>query len=129
MTAVPEQRPDNWGWAVCGASVARAAHQRHGVGCDDAYGYGMAGALVVAAVAKGAASTDSVHFAALLRGLTDDQNGDDTTRVLSALLWETDEYHPSARPTRTLIVGSPAPITAVPAHGGSARRQDGSNHG
>lgn len=43
-------------WAVCGASVAGHEHQRRGLGCDDAYGYGTDGEFVVAAVADGAGS-------------------------------------------------------------------------
>ena len=58
------------------------------------------------------AGSSSAHFASLLRGITDDQTGDDKTMVLSALRWETDEFYPSARPVQTLAVGSPAPSTA-----------------
>jgi len=57
--------------------------------------------------------SSSAHFAALMRGITDDQTGDDKTMVFSALRWETDEFYPSARPTRTAIIGSPAPQSAT----------------
>jgi hypothetical protein len=279
MTAAAEERPGSWEWAVCGASVTGQLHLKHGLGCDDAYGYGVTGDLVVAAVADGAgsvsgtsawgsyvacqsvvknamrsrfrrdfstdpgtraaqmrwlfeqalvqirlrakamnldlsllsttlsvavadrrnamfgqigdgviavetekgvgtvlieakdeyanstwflqsdgafdtafrtcSSTDvtafalstdgmsykitdiatgeayapffrgsfqhvregasSAHFASLLRGIVDDQTGDDKSMVLSALRWEHDEFYPSARPRRMLTVGSPAP--------------------
>jgi hypothetical protein len=280
MTDVmPENRPGSWEWAVCGASVVGDTHHRRGLGCDDAYGYGLCGDLVVAAVADGAGSvtgtsawgsytacqsvvrnalrgafrrdfatdpsghraqmrwlferalahvgrradamnvdlqllsttlsvvvanrrhavlgqigdgviavetdqgiatmlveskdeyanttwflqsdkafeasfrtaklqgvtafalstdgmsykitdiatgeayepffrgswkhvragSSSAHFAALLRGITDDQTGDDKTMVLSALRWENDEFYPSARPAQTTIVSSPIP--------------------
>ncbi|OJZ64177.1 hypothetical protein BRW64_18940 [Mycolicibacterium diernhoferi] len=62
------------------------------------------------------AGTSSAHFAALLRGITDDQTGDDKTMVLSALRWEDDDFHPSARPVRTTIVGSPPPATVRARH-------------
>jgi hypothetical protein len=48
--------PGSWQWAVCGASVTGAQHQRRGLGCDDAYSFGVAGEFVVAAVADGAGS-------------------------------------------------------------------------
>lgn len=274
-----EQRPGNWEWAVCGASVTGATHSRLGLGCDDAYAYGITGDLIVAAVADGAGSvsgtsawgaytacqsvarnalrssfvrsfaadpsghhdqmrwlferalehvrrradamkldpallattlsvvvadrasavlgqigdgviavetergistmlvetkdeyanatwflqsnkafdasfrtkrlsgvtafalstdgmsykitdiatgnayepffrgswqhvragTNSAQFAKLLRGIADDQTGDDKTMVLSALRWETDDFHPSARPEHMMLTGSPAP--------------------
>lgn len=56
----------------------------------------------------------SGHFAALLRGIQDDQTGDDKTMVLAALRWEDDEFHPSARPRRTLTLSSRAPVKPVP---------------
>jgi hypothetical protein len=61
----------------------------------------------------------SAHFAALLRDITDDQTGDDKTMILSALRWERDEFHPSVRPVRTVLVGSPPPTAWRPdlAHG------------
>lgn len=43
-------------WAACGASVTGQEHERRGLGCDDAYGYGIAGDFVVASVADGAGS-------------------------------------------------------------------------
>jgi hypothetical protein len=43
-------------WAACGASVTGALHEQRGLGCDDAYSYGVAGDFVVAAVADGAGS-------------------------------------------------------------------------
>lgn len=51
-------RPDDHGagWAVCGASVIGQEHQRKGLGCDDAFSYGIADDFVVAAVADGAGS-------------------------------------------------------------------------
>jgi hypothetical protein len=48
--------PGSWEWAVCGASVTGSEHQRRGLGCDDAYCYGVAEDFVVAAVADGAGS-------------------------------------------------------------------------
>lgn len=44
------------GWDVCGASVIGREHQRRGLGCDDAFSYGVVGDFVVAAVADGAGS-------------------------------------------------------------------------
>ncbi|UXA20594.1 protein phosphatase 2C domain-containing protein [Mycobacterium sp. SMC-4] len=41
---------------MCGASVVGDMHHRRGLGCDDAYRYGISGGLVVAAVADGAGS-------------------------------------------------------------------------
>jgi hypothetical protein len=55
----------------------------------------------------------SADFAALLRGIQDDQTGDDKTMVLAALSWEDDQFHPSARPTRTITISSPPPPTPV----------------
>jgi hypothetical protein len=43
-------------WAACGASVTGSMHQRRGLGCDDAYSYGVARDFVIAAVADGAGS-------------------------------------------------------------------------
>lgn len=51
MSAAPETETI---WKACGASVTGSEHQRRGLGCDDAYGYGIAGDFVVAAVADGA---------------------------------------------------------------------------
>lgn len=47
---------DGWAWAACGASVVGSEHQRRGLGCDDAYSYGISGDFLVAAVADGAGS-------------------------------------------------------------------------
>ncbi|SHU17725.1 Uncharacterised protein [Mycobacteroides abscessus subsp. abscessus] len=69
--------------------------------------------------------TDSAHFAALMRGIKDDQTGDDKTMVLAALRWEADDFHPSDRPVQTLMVSSAAPRSGsrpVPAGGDTARR-------
>lgn len=60
------------------------------------------------------AGASSAHFASLLRGIVDDQTGDDKTMVLSALRWEPDEFYPSARPRQILYVGSAAPIAGKP---------------
>ncbi len=43
-------------WTACGASVVGSEHRRRGLGCDDAYSYGILGDFVVAAVADGAGS-------------------------------------------------------------------------
>ena len=43
-------------WVACGASVTGTDHQRRGLGCDDAYSFGVVGDFVVAAVADGAGS-------------------------------------------------------------------------
>lgn len=57
MTAVrSSERMTGCGWSACGASVTGAMHQQRGLGCDDAYSYGVAGDFVVAAVADGAGS-------------------------------------------------------------------------
>jgi hypothetical protein len=62
-------------------------------------------------VEAGASASD---FAAMLRGIKDDQTGDDKTMVLSALRWQDDQFHPSARPVQVAMVSSPAP-PAIPA--------------
>ncbi len=51
-----DKRSTGWEWAACGASVTGSVHQQRGLGCDDAYSYGIAGDFVVAAVADGAGS-------------------------------------------------------------------------
>ncbi|MEW5808602.1 MAG: PP2C family serine/threonine-protein phosphatase [Actinomycetota bacterium] len=71
------------------------------------------------------------HFAALLRGIEDDQTGDDKTMVLAALRFCDDEYFPSSRPVVRTLVTSPAPAAqaapplatsaAPPAAGNSGR--------
>ncbi|MGE2717388.1 protein phosphatase 2C domain-containing protein [Mycolicibacterium litorale] len=53
MSAGPETATESI-WKACGASVTGREHERRGLGCDDAYGYGIAGDFVVAAVADGA---------------------------------------------------------------------------
>ena len=57
-------------------------------------------------VRSGAGAAD---FAALLRGIEDDQTGDDKTMVLAALQRVEDAYYPSARPVFRSQVSSPAP--------------------
>lgn len=56
MTVPGSDPPGSWEWALCGASVTGAMHQQRGLGCDDAYSYGVTGNFVVAAVADGAGS-------------------------------------------------------------------------
>lgn len=46
----------SWQWSVCGASVIGSEHERRGLGCDDAYCFGVTQDFVVAAVADGAGS-------------------------------------------------------------------------
>uniref|UniRef100_A0A5Q5CBS7 PPM-type phosphatase domain-containing protein n=1 Tax=Mycobacterium sp. (strain JLS) TaxID=164757 RepID=A0A5Q5CBS7_MYCSJ len=62
-------------WAVCGASVTGQEHERRGLGCDDAYSYGVAGNYVVAAVADGAGAVTGTSawgaYAACQSVLTD----------------------------------------------------------
>ncbi|OBF48768.1 hypothetical protein A5778_22345 [Mycolicibacterium monacense] len=62
-------------WAVCGASVTGQEHERRGLGCDDAYSYGVAGDYVVAAVADGAGAVTGTSawgaYAACQSVLTD----------------------------------------------------------
>ncbi|WP_307856944.1 PP2C family serine/threonine-protein phosphatase [Mycolicibacter acidiphilus] len=43
-------------WTACGASVTGSEHRRRGLGCDDAYSYGILGDFAVATVADGAGS-------------------------------------------------------------------------
>jgi len=52
----PDDGQTAFRWAACGASVTGQEHQRRGLGCDDAYSFGIAGDFVVAAVADGAGS-------------------------------------------------------------------------
>jgi hypothetical protein len=61
-------------------------------------------------VRSGAGASD---FAALLRGIEDDQTGDDKTMVLAAMQWVEDNYYPSARPVFRNEVSSPPPPPAV----------------
>lgn len=63
-------------------------------------------------VRTGAAASD---FAALLRGIEDDQTGDDKTMVLATLNWVEDAYYPSARPVVRNDVSSPPPPPVRPA--------------
>jgi hypothetical protein len=62
-------------WLACGASVTGSEHERRGLGCDDAYGYGIVGDFVVAAVADGAGSVSGTSawgsYAACQSILTD----------------------------------------------------------
>lgn len=57
-------------------------------------------------VRSGAGASD---FASLLRGIEDDQTGDDKTMVLAALQWVEDAYYPSSRPVCRTEVSSPSP--------------------
>ena len=52
---------------------------------------------------------NSASFAAMLRGIEDDQTGDDKTMVLVARRWEVDEFHPSTRPVQRIVVTSSPP--------------------
>ena len=52
----------------------------------------------------------AAHFAALLRGIEDDQTGDDKTMVLAALRWEDDLFYPSSRPSCRTLVSSAVPL-------------------
>ncbi|MGH3676938.1 MAG: PP2C family serine/threonine-protein phosphatase [Mycobacterium sp.] len=56
MTQTPVAPHEHAEWLVCGASVTGSLHEQRGLGCDDAYGYGVVGDFVVAAVADGAGS-------------------------------------------------------------------------
>ena len=49
-------RRGDWQWTACAASVTGEEHQRRGLGCDDAYSYGLEEGFIVAAVADGAGS-------------------------------------------------------------------------
>ena len=51
-----EESPSYWEWSVCGASATGSQHLAKGLGCDDAYGYAVAGDFMVAVVADGAGS-------------------------------------------------------------------------
>ncbi|QRZ09783.1 protein phosphatase 2C domain-containing protein [Mycolicibacterium austroafricanum] len=55
----------------------------------------------------------AAHFAALLRGIQDDQTGDDKTMVLAAMRWEEDLFYPSARPLCRTLVSSPVPASTL----------------
>lgn len=54
----------------------------------------------------------AADLAALLRGIEDDQTGDDKTLVLASLRWADDEFFPSARPLHKTVTSSPAPLTS-----------------
>ena len=54
--STPKEPTGSLEWAVRGASVTGSEHERRGLGCDDAYSFGVAGDFVVAAVADGAGS-------------------------------------------------------------------------
>src|SRR4051794_13491699 len=56
MSTAGAAPPGSWEWAVCGASVTGSEHQRRGLGCDDAYAYGIVEDFLVIAVADGAGS-------------------------------------------------------------------------
>jgi len=56
QASADDGRPGHWQWSVCGASVTGSQHISRGLGCDDAFGYGVAGDFVVAVVADGAGS-------------------------------------------------------------------------
>ena len=62
-------------------------------------------------VRSGAGASD---FAALLRGIEDDQTGDDKTMVLAAMRWTEDDFFPSAHPVVRTIVSSPPPPPLPP---------------
>jgi hypothetical protein len=71
----PSDRAAALDWTACGASVTGAQHASQGRGSDDAYGYGVGGGFVVAAVADGAGSVTGTsawgaHIAC--RGVVDD---------------------------------------------------------
>jgi Protein phosphatase 2C len=61
------------------------------------------------------ADANSASFAAMLRGIEDDQTGDDKTMVLVVRRWEVDEFHPSARPQQRIVVTSSPPPQDTPA--------------
>jgi hypothetical protein len=56
----------------------------------------------------------SANFTSLLRGIEDDQTGDDKTMVLATLRWEDDEFYPSPRPNIKNSVSSPPPSGPYP---------------
>ncbi|QEN11966.1 PP2C family serine/threonine-protein phosphatase [Mycolicibacterium sp. ELW1] len=55
------------------------------------------------------AGATSANFASLLRGIEDDQTGDDKTMVLATLRWEDDDYYPSPTPVTKMTASSPRP--------------------
>jgi hypothetical protein len=62
----------------------------------------------------------AAEFAAALRGIKDDQTGDDKTMVLAALQWADDAFYPSTRPICTTVVSSPPPASVPGLPPGSA---------
>jgi hypothetical protein len=60
----------------------------------------------------------AADFAAALRGIKDDQTGDDKTMVLAALQWVEDAFYPTPRPVCQTVVCSPPPpaIPKAPNH-------------
>ena len=64
----------------------------------------------------------AADFTAALRGIKDDQTGDDKTMVLAALQWVDDAFYPSTRPVYQTIVSSPPPpaITTMPGRAAQA---------
>lgn len=102
-TACRDDRQDGIGWAVCGASVTGREHERRGLGCDDAYSYGVAGDFIVAAVADGAGSVTgtsawgahaacrSVLDNALQSGFVDDYRTATPVQAEQMLRWLFDE--------------------------------------
>lgn len=62
------------------------------------------------------AGARAADLAALLRGIEDDQTGDDKTLVLAALRWTEDEFFPSPRPVRRIIVSSAVPRALNQSH-------------
>ncbi|MGE0780282.1 PP2C family serine/threonine-protein phosphatase [Mycolicibacterium sp.] len=65
----------------------------------------------------------AAHLAALLRGIEDDQTGDDKTMVLAAIRWEEDAFFPSARPLVRTLVSSPAPPELEPPEPGAVPQE------
>ncbi len=55
-SALPGSSRAGYRWAACAASVTGREHRHRGLGCDDAYSFGITGDFVVAAVADGAGS-------------------------------------------------------------------------
>lgn len=90
MTATPSARsePGSWEWAACGASVTGSQHIAKGLGCDDAFGYGIAGDFAVAVVADGAGSVSGTSawgsFVACQSVLDDAMRHDTIRRFMKA---------------------------------------------
>lgn len=64
----------------------------------------------------------AADLTAALRGIKDDQTGDDKTIVLAARDWAEDAFYPSPRPVRQTVVFSPPPA-AIPRDGVRAPQQ------